>query len=61
MQGTAIVLAVTEVQDRVKGEGAGTNGLRGVTAGKGRHRQHWEDAVRLFLKPKKRNVWLHTL
>ena len=54
MQGTVSVLAVTGVQDRVKGEGAGNDGVRGVTVGTDRHRQHWEAAVRLSLKPKKR-------
>ena len=61
MQGAVSVLAVTGVQDRVKGEGAGNDGVRGVTVGTDRHRQHWEAAVRLSLKPKKRKVWLHSL
>jgi len=52
---------VTEVQDRVKDEGEGTNGLHGVTVGKVWLRQHWEAAVRLYLKPKKRKAWLQSL
>ena len=61
MQGDASVLAVTGVQDRVKGEGAGNDGVCGVTVGTDRHLQQWAAAVRLFLKRKKRKVWLHSL
>jgi len=61
MQGIVSVLAVTGVQDRVKGEGAGNDGVRGVTVGTDRHPQHWEAAVRLFLKRKKGKVYLHSL
>ena len=61
MQGTAIFLAVTEVQDRVEGEGAETDWLRGVTVGNVWHRQHWEAAVRLSLKPRKSKAWLQSL
>jgi hypothetical protein len=31
----------------VEGEGAGIDGMRGVTVGIDRHRQHWQVAVRL--------------
>jgi hypothetical protein len=34
MQGTSSVLAVTRAQDRLKGEGAGIDGMRGVTVGR---------------------------
>ena len=61
MQSTASVLALTEVQDRVNGEGAGINAVRGVTVGTDWRQQHWEAAVRLSLKPKKRYVWLQSL
>jgi len=61
MQVTASVLAVTGAQDRVKGEGAGIDEVRGVTVGTDRHRQHWEVAVRLSLKHEKREVWVHSL
>jgi hypothetical protein len=56
-----VSLTVTGAQDRVKGEGAEIDGVRGVTVGTDRHRQHWEVAVRLSLKNKKREVWQHSV